>query len=102
MQEIMLNKQEIIKTVVIIWILGSVLYIGYDTWNDYKIRGMQQAYQAGIDDSTKQIFEKSRDGQCKQPVEISFQGKKLDLIDVECLKQQAPAAEQSQAAPAKK
>lgn len=98
----MLNKQEIIKTVVVVWILGSVLYIGYDTWNDYKIRGMQQAYQAGIDASAKQIFEKNQASQCKQPIEISFQGNKLNLIDVECLKQQAPAAEQNQAAPAKK
>lgn len=98
----MFNKQDIVKTITIIWILASAVYIGYDTWNDYKIRGIQQAYQAGIDDSTRQIFEKNKASQCKQPIEISFQGDKLDLIDVMCLQQQSQGTTQSQAAPVKK
>jgi predicted negative regulator of RcsB-dependent stress response len=97
----MLNKQEIIKTIAIIWILGSILYIGYDTWNDYKIRGIQQAYQAGIDDSMKQIFDKNKESQCKQPIEISFQGNKLNIIDIACL-QQPKETEQNKTAPVKK
>ena len=102
LQKTMFNKQDIIKTAVIIWIIGSVAYIGYDTWNDYKIRGVQQAYQAGIDDSTRQIFEKNKANQCKQPIEISFQGDKLNIIDITCLQQPSQETGQNQTVPVKK
>lgn len=92
----MFTKQDIIKSAVLIWIVVSVVYIGYDTWRDYQIRGVQQAYQAGLTDATKQIIEKSNAGQCKEPVAVSLGENKIDFIDVKCLQQ--PAAQGQQGA----
>jgi hypothetical protein len=98
----MFTKKDIIKALISIWIVGSIIYIGYDAWNDYKLRGIQQAYQAGFNDSTKQLFDKIQDSQCRS-IEITFQGNKLELIDVECIQQQSPTAVQiPQTTPIKK
>jgi len=90
----MFSGKEFIKTVVIVWIIGSIIYIGFDIWNDYKIKGIQQAYQSGVTDSIKQIFDKSQASQCKQPVEITLGDNKMEIVDVNCLKQAQRQAEQ--------
>ena len=96
----MFTKQDIIKACLLVWVIGSVVYIGYDAWNDYKIRGVQEAYQAGFSDSTKQLFDKFQVNQCKQTVKVNFQGNELELADVKCLQQQQPVAnQQPQGAP---
>lgn len=81
----MLTKQDVIKAAVLIWIIGSAVYIGYDAWNDYKIRGVQHAYQAGFNDSTKQLFDRVQSVQCKQTVKVDFQGNELELTELKCL-----------------
>jgi hypothetical protein len=88
----MFTKQDIAKAIVLIWVIGSAAYIIYDTWNDYKIQGVQQAYQNGFNASTKQIFDKVQESQCKS-IEVTFQGNKLELIDVGCIQQQSPAGQ---------
>ncbi|MEI7890802.1 MAG: hypothetical protein WCI36_02435 [bacterium] len=90
----MFTKQDIIKSAVLIWIVVSIAYIGYDTWRDYQIRGIQQAYQAGIADGAKQLIEKSNAGQCKEPVTVSVGEGKIDFIDVKCLQQSGPQGQQ--------
>ena len=92
----MFIKQDIIKAAIFIWIIGSVVYISYDTWNDYKIRGVQQAYQAGVEDSVKKIFDKVQASQCKQAVELTSQDNKLEIIDLKCLSQQSADSQQKQ------
>ena len=95
----MFTKQDLIKSAVLIWIVGSVVYIGWDTWRDYQIRGVQQAYQAGVADANKQIFDQSAAAQCKQPFTVTLGGNKLDLIDVTCLQQPQQQAGAAQGAP---
>lgn len=91
MTKFMFTKQDLTKALVLVWIIGSVAYIGWDTWRDYQIRGVQQAYQQGVNDSIKQIFDKSQATQCKTPFDVSLGENKLSLVDVKCLQQQAPA-----------
>lgn len=98
---ISIDKKDVIKTVVIIWFVAATGYVIYDQYIGYKVRGMQAAYQQGIADTTKQIFDKSQADQCKQPMELTLGDSKLQLIDVNCLKQQQPqAGAQGQPAPA--
>jgi predicted negative regulator of RcsB-dependent stress response len=92
----MFTKQDLIKSAILIWIIGSITYIGWDAWNDYKIRGIQQAYQTGLNDATKQLFEKNQAGQCKEPITVTLGENKLELIDVKCLNQ-APESAPTQA-----
>lgn len=102
----MFTKQDLIKSAILIWIVGSAVYIVFDTWNDYKIRGVQQAYQAGVNDTTKQIFEKSQALQCKEALVVTSGENKMELVDVKCLQQPGsptegqPQAAEQQAQPA--
>jgi hypothetical protein len=94
----MLTKEDFIKSIVIIWVISSVIYIGNDIWSDYKVKGLKDAYQSGLSDATKQIFEKSLAGQCKESVQLNMGESKLELIDVKCLQPQSgsPVAGQMQ------
>ncbi len=100
---IAINKQDILKTTLIIWFIATTGYVAYDQYLGYKVRGMQAAYEQGITDATKKLFEKSQDGQCKEAVTITLGENKLELIDVKCLQQpQAEAPQTPQATTLKK
>ena len=88
----MFTKQDVIKSVVLLWIVASVAYIGYDTWRDYQIRGIQQAYQSGATDTIKQLLDKSQATQCKETVPVSLGDTKVEFVDVKCLQQPASTA----------
>lgn len=89
---ISINKQDVFKTALIIWFIAATGYVAYDQYLGYKVRGMQAAYQQGATDATKQLFDKSQAGQCKETVTVTLGESKLELIDVKCL-QQAPASD---------
>lgn len=86
-------KKEIIRTIVIVWIIGSVAYIASDVWNDYKTKGLTAAYKSGIESVTKQIFDKSKEGDCTKTIELTLGEEKLSLIETKCLGQTAPQEE---------
>jgi len=92
----MFTKQNIIKAAVLIWIVGSIVYIGYDTWSDFKTREVQQAYQLGFGECTKQIFDKIQSSQCKQSIEIISEGNSAEVVETKCLQQQAPTNQPQQ------
>jgi hypothetical protein len=95
----MLTREDFIKTIVVIWVIVSVIYIGNDIWSDYKVKGLKDAYQSGLSDATKQIFEKSQSGQCKESVQLNVGENKLELIDVKCLQQQSGSSMAGQTQP---
>lgn len=81
------TKQEIIKAVAIFWIFSTTSYIMYGFWNDYKIKGIGQAYQSGASDTLKQIFDRSKENACKQSMELNLGNDKLEIIDIKCVQQ---------------
>lgn len=85
------TKQEIIKAIAILWIVSTTSYIVYGFWNDYKVKGIGQAYQTGVSDTLKQIFDKSKENDCKQSLELSVGSDKLEMIDVKCVPQPSSA-----------
>ena len=98
---ISINKQDVAKTVLIIWFIAATGYVAYDQYLGFKVRGMQAAYQQGITDAAKQIFDKSQAGQCKEAVTITLGENKLEFIDVKCL-QSAPTTDAQPQAEASK
>ncbi len=94
----MFTKQDIIKSGILIWIVASVVYIGWDTWRDYQIRGVQRAYQTGANDSIKQLLDKSKAAQCKEAVPVTLGEEKMEFIDIACI-QPAPTAQDASAQP---
>lgn len=91
----MFQKQEIFRTIVIIWLVGSVVYIASDIWNDYKIKGINQAYQNGAEALTKQIFNQSEANGCGKTVELKLGEEKMELIDAKCLPDVANSSPQA-------
>jgi hypothetical protein len=95
-----INKQDVMKTVLIIWFVGATIYVAYDLYAGYKIRGMQQAYQTGYATSVDDLIKKAEGSQC-QPFEVQKDGKKIQLVNGQCLQQQGnqqsqPSAPQAQ------
>ena len=82
-----LNKQDILKTVLIIWFLATTFYFVYDQYAGYKVRGMQAAYQQGYQASITELIAKSKESNCKG-FGIKQGSEELNLIDVKCLQSQ--------------
>ena len=83
-----INKQDILKTLVIIWFVAATGYVVYDQYAGYKIRGMQQAYQTGYAKSVEDLIAQTEKSGC-QPFEVKKDDKKISLVDGQCLQQQS-------------
>jgi hypothetical protein len=78
-----ISKQEIGKTLLIAWFVVATLYVGYDLWNDYKIKGINAAYEAGMENVITKIVTQTAEGQC-QPFDVTSGETKVQIIDASC------------------
>ena len=85
-----LSRQDVMKTVIIIWFIATTGYVIYDIYAGYKIRGMQTAYQTGYQTSVDDLLRKVSDSNC-QPIEVQRNDKKTQLIDFGCIQKQDTA-----------
>lgn len=90
-----INKQDILKTAVIIWFIATTSYVAYDQYSDYKIKGIQAAYQSGYSTAIDDLIKKSKESQC-QSFEVTKNSDKVSLVNTGCLQQ----AQQSDSQPA--
>lgn len=80
------NKGALILLILLLaWAVFSLVYIGYDTWTDFKAAKMNQAYQQGRVETMNRLVSKAKED-CK-PFNISSQNDKVNLINVSCLQQ---------------
>jgi hypothetical protein len=89
-----ISKQDVFKTVMIVWFIGATGYVIYDTYIGYKVRGMQAAYNAGYSTSVNDLIGKVSSSNC-QPIEIKKDNVDIKLIDYSCSQKQAQS-DQSQ------
>lgn len=82
----MSEKKDIIKTILIVWIIATTGYVAMDVWNDYKIKGIQAAYQQGQKETIAQVISQAKNGQC-QPFDVSDGENKTQIMDASCLSQ---------------
>jgi len=77
----MKKDRPVLKIVIIVWIIFSVLYVGY-TQYQYLVNYVgQNAYQKGLTDAVAQVIQQAQG--CKSfPVTIGNQG--VILIDATC------------------
>jgi len=87
-------KNEILKTIVIIWLFAATSYVVFNEWTSYKTKGVQQAYQQGMTDTIGKLIDQTQKNPC-QPVDVNLQDKKIQVVDAKCLNQ-AAAPQQSQ------
>ena len=81
------GKQDIIKTIIIIWFIAATGYVLADQYNGYKIRGIQAAYQQGFSESIDQIMQQMQKSGCA-PFEIQNGEAKAKIVDAQCLPQE--------------
>ena len=74
-----------ISTVLLImWIVFSVLYVGYDLWQDIKKLPVEQAYTRGKTETLNALVTNSQ--ACK-PVNVQSQAGTAQMINIACLQQ---------------
>jgi flagellar basal body-associated protein FliL len=91
------SKTSILLIVLLVWVVFSLIYIGYDVWSDFKVSQMNQAYQQGRVETVNNLI--GRANQDCQPFSVNSGENKVDLINVQCLQQQGNNQQQQQAAP---
>ena len=80
-------KQDILKTILIVWLFAATGYILFDLYNGYKIKGIQAAYQQGFSESIDQIIQQMQKSGCA-PFEIQNGEAKAKIVDAQCLPQE--------------
>ncbi len=86
-----LNKRVIFLAAVLVWAVFSVWYIANDQWQDFKVREIEESYEAGIQAGINKavntvIIEASK---CTQ-VPLSNSEKEINVVSVECLQKNPP------------
>jgi hypothetical protein len=89
------NKSSVLLIVLLVWLVFSLIYIGYDVWTDFKVGQMNQAYQQGRVETVNNLI--NRANKDCQPFSVNSGENKVDLINVQCLQQQQGNAQQQQA-----
>lgn len=94
-----INKQDILKTVMIIWFVATTGYVIFDLYNGYKIQGIQKAYQTGYAKSVDDLIAQTEKSGC-QAFEVKKDDKKISLVSGQCLQQ--PGQQEQPQQPLKK
>lgn len=79
-----LTKQHIWRTVCIVYIVLSLLFIGYTVWTNFKLRYAQQSYEAGQRATIEQLITQAQGTDC-QPFSVYTDTQEVKLINVDCL-----------------
>ncbi|HEX8974270.1 MAG TPA: hypothetical protein VF817_02160 [Patescibacteria group bacterium] len=80
------TRQDVIKTVLIIWFLAATGYVIWDQYQGFKIRGMQASYQQGYGDAINQVIDQAKKEGC-QPFEVRSNETKVQVVSGQCLQQ---------------
>ena len=96
-----ISRQDITKTILIIWFVGTTVYVANDLYTGYKIRGVQAAYRQGYGQSVDDLISKVQQSGC-QPFQVQKDGKTITLANAgsDCMGQAQTSGQQ--AAPAEK
>ena len=81
-----ISKKSVIHIIAFIWIIFSVGYIGWDTWRDFKLRVLNQAYQQGRVDTINALIGQAQ--QCSA-IPITSGTTTISVVNVDCLQTQA-------------
>jgi hypothetical protein len=85
---ILINKQDVLKTVLILWFVATTCYVAYDQYASYKVKGISQAYNSGYVAAIDELIKKTKESGC-QPFEVTKDEEKVSIVDNSCLSAQA-------------
>ncbi len=81
-----LSKKNLLTILLVLWVIFSVGYIGWNIWSDFRVEMLNRAYQQGITDAVNQLISQA-EKECK-PVTVFNQAenKQIELVNAVCLK----------------
>jgi hypothetical protein len=83
-----MNKKIISITTLVVWIIFSAGYIGFDQWTKFRAGTLQGAYTAGRAESIYELMMKleNADGPLCDAVTVFAGEQEIDIINVACLR----------------
>ena len=82
-------QRPVFRIVVLVWIVFSILYVGYTQYNYFRKYIADAAYQKGLSDAVVQVIQQAQ--KCEAfPISIDKQG--VNLINVSCLQKDGGAS----------
>ncbi len=82
--ELVLSKKTISSLLIFLWIVFSVIYIGWDLWSDFKNVQIVRAYQQGKADTINALIAEVE--KCGE-VPVTGTEKQISVIGTHCLTQ---------------
>jgi hypothetical protein len=82
-----MKTPSVLKIILTVWVIFSILYIGYSQYQYFTSYVAQAGYQKGVSDAVAQVIGQAQ--KC-QAFPVNIGENKVDLINTACLKQ-APA-----------
>lgn len=82
------NRRVAARGAVILWLVFSAVYIGWDLWNDFKNNYLAAAFLAGKEETVNSLIKQAENEQC-QPFNVFSGEKTIGLINVACLKKES-------------
>lgn len=78
------KDRPVLKIMLIVWVVFSILYVGYTQYKYFSIYVAQASYQKGLADAVSQVIQQAQ--VCKAfPITMRDQG--VNLINAACLQQ---------------
>lgn len=92
-------KKNIFVTVLIVYILASIGYIGYRLWDDFRLDYAEKEFQRGRTMTVDQLIQQATTQNC-QPFAVFNEVQTVELLNTACLQavpqeQEAKAQEDS-------
>lgn len=81
-----LSKRNILRLFLVLWVIFSAVYIGWNIWSDFRFKMLSQAYQKGVTDAVNQLILEAEKEGCR-PVFVYNQadGKQVELVSAACI-----------------
>jgi hypothetical protein len=83
------SKKFILSSLLGLYILFSIAYIGLDFYNDFKQNYIDASYNQGRRATVEQVITQAEQSQC-QPFSVFLDEKKVQLYNAACLQKTTP------------
>lgn len=89
-----ITKKHIGQYLLLIYMIASLVYIGWTGWENFKIRYIQQSFEQGRQATIEQLITQAENEEC-QPFSVYTEQKEIQLINTACLQQAETTTEQT-------
>ena len=85
------SYKKLIRLILFLWVVFSVIYIGFNSWNNFRYTLTMNGYQQGVTDTVDQLIQQAENKECQSFHVYNKQDKKdIELINKSCLTKAQP------------